>query len=831
MKNQRRPQLGTLLAVGAVVLFFATTLGSTRTAIADPAGATRIRIECGQPTVPLSPHLYGLFFEDINFGADGGLYAELVRNRSFEYHSLERTHRGTGYHPLYAWDKVERNGGRATAQVVNTAPLNDNNRNYLQLRIEQPGAVGMSNSGYSGVTLDQGAAYDASLYARTEDWNGDSAITVTVEDEDGVSCGSVVLQGADATWKKLEGVLTATKATDKGRLVVTTAGQGTLNLDMISLFPQDTFNGRKNGLRKDLAQALKDLNPKFLRFPGGCVAHGWGLDNIYRWKDSVGDVAERKPNWNLWGYHQTYGLGYFEYFLLCKDLGMAPLPVIPVGVSCGFRGIQYVPIDQLQPHIQDAIDLIEFANGPVSSKWGAVRAEMGHPEPFNLEYICLGNEEHDTPGVRERFPYFVKAIREAHPEIKIIGTSGLGPGLPLYDLMTELDVYSSDEHYYESPDWFIRNQHRFDSFDRSKPKIFVGEYAAHDTGRRNTLFSAVAEAAYLTGVERNADMVDMTCYAPLFGREDNSQWRPDLIYFDNRQVVRTTNYYVQQLFAQNKGDAYVPSSVTIDESQQGTVSNTVGIGSWSTAIEVSDITVNGRKLDPAGWRVSAGTFRMNDGVYVQTDARVTPAMSLAAEVFTGETVTYTVRARKTGGAEGFLVRFGADRDGNGGYWWNVGGWQNTRHAIEQFIRGDRRSVVVDRPGSIRSGQWYDLKVEHSSSRIRCYINGEKVFDYVAKPASISVSTTFDRAADEIIVKLVNPLLEPMATSFVLDGVKQVAPRAKLITLSGEKDATNTFERPDLVVPVHGEIAVAPEFQHTIPAMAVQFIRIRVEVLP
>jgi alpha-L-arabinofuranosidase len=265
--------------------------------------------------------------------------------------------------------------------------------------------------------------------------------------------------------------------------------------------------------------------------------------------------------------------------------------------------------------------------------------------------------------------------------------------------------------------------------------------------------------------------------------------------------------------------------------RQEPVSSTVGIGSWNTTIEVAEVTVNGRRLDPAGWRVLSGSFRMSDGHYVQTDATATPAISLGQEVFSGETVTYTVRARKTGGSEGFLVRFGADSDGNGGYWWNVGGWQNTRHAIEQFIRGDRRSVVVDCPGSIRSGQWYDLKVEHSSSRIRCSINGEEVIDYVTRPASISISTTVARAAGEIIVKLVNPLLEPVEMSIVLNGVKQVAARAKLITLAGEKDAANTFEHPDLVVPVHSEIEVAPEFTHTIPAMAVQCIRIRVEPLP
>ena len=293
--------------------------------------------------------------------------------------------------------------------MVNAKPLNQNNRNYLQLKILQGGIVGVSNSGFDGIHLDEGERYDVSLYARTENWTGDSTITVRLETDDGSDCGSVVLQGVDGTWKKLDGVLTATKTIDNAKLVVTTTGQGTLSLDMVSLFPQDTFNGRKNGLRKDLVQALKDLNPKFLRFPGGCIAHGWGLDNRYHWKDSVGDVAERKPNWNLWGYHQTYGLGYFEYFQLCEDLDMAPLPVVPIGVGCGFRCNEFVPIDELGPHIQDALDLIEFANGPPTSKWGKVRAEMGHPEPFDLEFVCLGNEEHDTPGMRERFPLFVKS--------------------------------------------------------------------------------------------------------------------------------------------------------------------------------------------------------------------------------------------------------------------------------------------------------------------------------------------------------------------------------------------------------------------------------------
>ncbi len=408
----KKQRLGHGFTQCAVTIALVFLISLTLTGNANAVGTAEIRIECDQPTVRLSPHLYGLFFEDINYAADGGLYAELVQNRSFEYHSLEETHRGSGFHPLYAWKSIARSGGKAEMQVIDTEPLNQNNRNYLQLKIAQSGVVGVSNSGFDGIHLDQGAAYNVSLYARSNDWTGDSSLTVRLETENATECGSLVLEGVDASWKKLEGVITTTKTTDNARLVVTTEGQGTLDLDMISLFPQDTFNGHKNGLRKDLAQALKELNPKFLRFPGGCIVHGHGLDNIYRWKDSVGDVAQRKPNWNLWGYHQTYGLGFYEYFQLCEDLEMAALPVVPIGVGCGFRCNEFVPIDQLGPHIQDVLDLIEFANGPATSTWGKVRAEMGHPEPFNLEFICLGNEEHDTPDMRQRFPLFAKAIRE-----------------------------------------------------------------------------------------------------------------------------------------------------------------------------------------------------------------------------------------------------------------------------------------------------------------------------------------------------------------------------------------------------------------------------------
>ena len=782
-----------------------------------------ITINRQEPTVRLSPHLYGLFFEDINYGADGGLYAELVQNRSFEYYPVEgREPLRREFQPLYAWDKVERDGARCELAVTDASPLNANNTKYLEITIDPPGAAGVRNLGFDGIRLDQGARYDVSLYARITDWQGAARVDVALELPDGTRCGSTTFKGLNGQWRKFEGEITSDQTSDVGRLVITTPGQGTLALDMVSLFPQDTWKERKNGLRKDLVQALQDLNPKFLRFPGGCIAHGHGLDNVYHWKDTIGDVAQRKPNWNLWGYHQTYGLGFYEYFLLCEDLDMQPLPVMPLGVSCGFRGPQEcIPMEEMGACVQDVLDLIEFATGPASSQWGAIRAQMGHPEPFAMEFICLGNEPHDNRLFRDRFPLFVKAIRAKYPQLKIIGTSGLGWQIPIYDLMTEQDVFSSDEHYYENPNWFLANTHRFDNFDRSKPKIFVGEYASQGS----TLFNAIAEAAYLTGIERNADIVDMTCYAPLFGNVNHLQWNPDLIYFDKRTVVRSANYYVQQLFAQNKGDVYLTNSVErVGDTPPATLSGAVGIGTWRTAIEVEDLRVNGRALDPTDWRVSSGDFHMNEGRYSQRDAGVEGAMSMSTETFDEDHVTYTLRAKKLSGNEGFLVGFGG-KNTDDYYWWNIGGWNNTAHAIQRIsTSGDSQLTRV--PGRIESNRWYDLKVELSPGRVQCYLDNELVHDLRLSPPTISISSTLDQQAGEIIVKLVNPTETTFDTRIHLNGVQQVEPEATLQLLTGERGATNTVLYPDRVQTKTRRIKAAKEFTITVPKMSVQVLRIK-----
>lgn len=789
-------------------------------------GATLgINIDCSRPTADLSPHLYGLFFEDINYAADGGLYAELVQNRSFEYYQIK----DAKMPPLFAWEKIERGTGSCTLSIEDRKPLNEKNTNYLTINIRKPGQVGISNSGFDGIPLDKDANYDLSLYARSSNWNGSSTLTVALELTDGTVCGKTEFSGISNDWKKLEGVISANKTTDNARLVITTEGSGTLDLDMVSLFPQDTFKGRKNGMRKDLAQALKDLNPKFLRFPGGCIAHGDGLDNVYHWKDTVGDIAERKPNWNRWGYHQTYGLGYYEYFQLCEDLGATALPVVPLGVSCGFNPPQEcVPMGELGPWIQDALDLIEFANGSVSTKWGSLRAQMGHPEPFNLEFICLGNEPHDNALFRDRFPPFVEAIREQYPEIKIIGTSGLGPEIPIYDLMTEQNVYSSDEHYYMSPDWFINNSDRFDNFDREKPLIFVGEYAAHDVDRVNTLYSALSEAAFLTGVERNGDIVDMTCYAPLFGHRHHTQWKPDLIYFDHRNIIKTANYYVQQLFARNKGDVSLASEVKlIKEELPRTPSGRVGIGTWHTTIEIDSAAVNGKKVNPAKWTALSGSFELKEGRYAQTDVETEPAISLSNNTFDDDTITYTLRARKTGGREGFLIVFGRGED-KSNFWWNIAGWGNTQHALQNGTENNV-SIVTQTPGRIENNRWYDIKVVLGNGKVKCYLDNHLIHDYDLPRPRPAITAALDKASGEIIVKLVNPTPEVFDSVVQLQGAKNVHAEAKRILLTGDRNAHNSFGNPDAVKPIVDTTSVDTSFKCTLPAMSVQFIRIKADL--
>ena len=522
----------------------------------------------------ISDMLIGIFFEDINYAADGGLYAELIQNRGFEYAPGDKEDRDTSWNSSKAWSL---RGDYATFSIDTAAPIHENNKHYAVLNIRKTGAS-LINEGFDGIALKKGEKYDFSIFARSMDGQS-KKLKLRLVDENGKVLGEATTKTVSSAWKKYCGVIIAKESTVNSSLEIIPLSEGTIALDMISLFPQKTFKNRKNGLRADLAQTLADMKPRFVRFPGGCVAHGDGLGNMYRWINTVGPTEARKPQRNLWGYHQSMGLGYYEYFQFCEDIGAEPLPVLPAGVPCqnsgtGGHGQQCgIPMDEMQEYIQEVLDLVEWANGdPKKNKWAKMRADAGHPEPFNLKYIGIGNEDLISEVFEERFTMICNAIKEKYPELIIVGTAG-----PFYEgsdytegwrIATETGTPLIDEHYYVPPAWFIHNQDFYDRYDRNKSKVYLGEYAAHVNGRHNNIETALTEALHLANVERNGDIVALTSYAPLLAKEGHTQWNPDLIYFNNTEVKPTVGYFVQQLYGQNSGTEYLPSLIILSDKRE-----------------------------------------------------------------------------------------------------------------------------------------------------------------------------------------------------------------------------------------------------------------------
>ncbi|MBR1505505.1 MAG: alpha-N-arabinofuranosidase [Prevotella sp.] len=535
----------------------------------------------------ISDELLGIFFEDISSSADGGLYSELIQNGSFEFSPAERDGWGAGT----AWRQVRPGHSLGTMEVRKDNGIHPNNPTYMRLHIERVKefydyqgwkGYGLENGGFGGISVKAGEKYDFSVFLRNIGANKQVRIVLGIPQgrKDPKLLAEASITVDSKSWKKYDAVLTPTEDCTNAVLQILVLNTGDMDIDMVSLMPQDTYKG--HGLRKDLAQALADLQPKFMRFPGGCVVHGGGdgFWNTYRWKTTVGPKEQRRQLKNTWGYHQSMGLGYYEYFQFCEDLGMQPLPILPCGVSCqgtnGGWGMKdqaqdVVPMSEMDEWVQDALDLIEWANGDATTKWGRVRAEAGHPKPFGLKYLGIGNEERISPEFAERFRYMYKKVTEAHPEIIIVGTAGPGShkGNPDYDngwkLADELQMPIMDEHYYEPRDYFLKSR-QYDSYPRDRTtKVYLGEYAAKD----KKLIDALAEGLYLLHVERNGDVVAMTSYAPLFAKKNATNWNPDLIYFDNERPYLTCSYYVQQMFGQSAGQYYYGDCVTFEGDEAG----------------------------------------------------------------------------------------------------------------------------------------------------------------------------------------------------------------------------------------------------------------------
>ena len=540
------------LALSLLALAMGTQMGLAQT--------HNIQVDVKKPASPIQKTMYGIFFEDINYGADGGLYAEMVKNRSFDFPQS-----------LLGWTSF----GKVEVRT-DGAPF-PNNPHYVRLAYagHTDKQTGLDNEGFFGVAVKENETYKFSVWARLP--QGDkSSIRVEFIDPNSAVIGSEKLTIDSKEWKKYSITIKANKTEAKGKLRIFLTSKTSLDLEHVSLFPSDTWKGRENGLRKDLAQALYDLHPGVFRFPGGCIVEGTDLETRYQWKNSVGQVENRKLNENRWqytfphrffpDYYQTYGMGFFEFFQLSEDIGAEPLPVISCGLSCQFQNHSdkdHVAVKDLEPYIQDALDLIEFANGDVTTKWGKLRADMGHPAPFNLKMMAVGNEQWGTLYPEHLAP-FIKAIRAKYPTFKIIGTSGPDSEGDKFEYlwpeMKKLKVDLVDEHFYRSEKWFLDGAARYDKYDRKGPKVFAGEYACHPKNRKNNFESALCEAAFMTGFERNADVVYQCTYAPLFAHVQGWQWRPDLIWFDNLKSVRSVNYYVQQLYGTYVGTNVLTTS-------------------------------------------------------------------------------------------------------------------------------------------------------------------------------------------------------------------------------------------------------------------------------
>lgn len=543
----------------------------------DKNNLFNIKLDVNKKGIQISPVLYGIFFEDINYGGEGGMYAELINNRSFEnfdYQGLEDKR-------LMAWEKIQSEDSKVELAVLVEKPINQINPNYLNIKVKKQGSkMGVKNLGYhyTGFYIKEGENYIFSIYARSSELG--KAIHVELQSAStNEICGEAKISITDKEWKKYKTVIKATSTLEDVNLIITLDEIENIDIDLVSLFPEDTFNKRENGLRKDMVQMLKDLSPKFMRFPGGCIVEGRSFENMYRWKETIGTIEERKTNWNRWqlaeyqkngrnseDYFQTYGLGFYEYFLLCEDIGATPLPILNVGMTCQWHEGLLVPLDELDPWIQDILDLIEFANGDENTTWGKKRIELGHKKPFNLEYVGIGNEQWGEEYFK-RYEIFHKIIKEKYPKVNLITSAGWTSEGKDFDYAqewmktTDIKADLIDEHFYKKPQWFLNNIHRYDNYDRKLPKVFAGEYACHVKDGKNNFEAAITEAAFLTGVEKNSDHVWMGCYAPLFGKTDHQQWQPNLIWFNNSEVYGSPSYYVQQLFGKNIGDRIVETEL------------------------------------------------------------------------------------------------------------------------------------------------------------------------------------------------------------------------------------------------------------------------------
>jgi alpha-L-arabinofuranosidase len=745
----------------------------------------KITVDVDKPEHPIPSTLFGVFFEDINHSTDGGIYPELVRNRSFEDADT-----------LQNWKFTNQNGINNVS--VNNSDIYSNRWvpalnafNRKMLSIKADGAFKLENDGYWGMNIEKGHGYNFQVAAFCSD-GFNSPLKISIISSKGIEIASGEVKGIDGKWKYYTAKLSATESDPKAHMEITSEGKGSLFLDMVSLMPDQTW--KNHGLRVDLAEAVNALHPKFFRFPGGCWVEGDDLKHMYKWKNTIGNVDTRTPLWNIWGYNATQGLGYHEYLQMAEDMGAEPLFCVNAGMSHK----EVIPMDQMGQWVQDILDAIEYANGDENSVWGRIRATNGHPKSFNLKYLEIGNEN-GWDAYAERWMLIANAVRAKYPEMKLIANNW--GGFPK-DPMPEI----KDEHYYDIPDWFVWNANKYDNYDRKGPKVFVGEYAVTNQTGNGNLRGAIGEAAWMTGLERNSDVVVMAAYAPLLCNTNHKAWPINLINFDSKSWYGLPSYYVQKLFSENQGTISLTTSVKDAPVIKSPYSEgCIGLGTWSNSAEFKDLKVvspNGKILYQTDfaeniddWRRTGGEWSVKDGVLRQSAIAPNTTAFVGDKSWTDYTIT--LKARKISGDNGIQIYF-RNQNNDQRFRWEAGGNGNTAFMMDNGINS--KNI----PGSIETNRWYDFKVEVIGSTVKAYLDGklvQEMSDDNSNTKALCVSAVKDEHSGDIILKVVNTSPEPVKTQVNLSGTENLSGKGNAIVLtSGSSLDENTLDNPTKVSP-------------------------------
>ena len=790
----------------------------------------KINVDVANPGVKVSPNLYGIFFEDINHAADGGLYAELISNRSFE----------DSDNATSTWRTKSADGATISTQLVSKALLNNAQGKALQINVaaRQNATASLVNEGFWGINAVQGRTYKLSLWAKGS-YKGSIKARLVSADGKSVYAETAVEAKMGKKWSKFTASLTANANDPKAQFELVFDGKGTITLDVVSLFPP-TFMNRENGLRPDLAQLLYNIRPKFVRFPGGCYVEGQeSPENAFHWEKTIGPIEERPGHKNVnWRYRTSDGMGFDEYLQLAEDLNAKPLYVVNVGLWHGGM----TPVDSIQPWIDECMNALEYANGPVTSKYGALRAKNGHPEPYNIEYLEIGNENNQPdPALQsdhyyERFKKFKDAVLAKYPNMHLIGNVvAWGDDNPTWDSNESVELL--DEHYYRNPAWFAENFRKYDGYDRKGPEIYVGEYAVtQGFGNMGSLDAALGEAVYMMGIENNSDIVTMASYAPIFANLNDRMWAPDMIQFTSDRVFGTPSYYVQNLMANNVGTRVLnvkqDNPYSYGETQVKPAVCRVGMGTWATQASFEDkgyTDAEGKALPMTLQELPTdinGNWKVDGGIIKQT-SNGESCIRLNPGEITADGYIYKVRARKDSGNEGFMIIFNYVDDKN--YCWlNLGGWNNTQHGIEQIVGGAKGQAATV-SGTIETGRWYDIELKVVGDSVYASLDGKQIFATKLRANTLPgvfSTATLDENTGEVILKVANTSSENTTAEICLQG--KAIKGAKLIRLTAKNgQEENTIDNPTNVHPTETFVTTSSDGGVVeIPANSLNIFRLK-----